>query len=92
MKLEVVRRGGIVGLPFRGTVDTGTMPADQAQAVESAVKALRFGQPPSPARHPDSFQYEIALEQDGQRRSAVLDEADMPDALRSVVDEAVTPG
>ncbi|HEY8693816.1 MAG TPA: protealysin inhibitor emfourin [Chloroflexota bacterium] len=90
MRIEVVRRGGIVGIPLRGTLDTGDLPDSKARIVENAVQSLRFDQPPSPPRHPDGFEYEFALEKDGDRRSVILDEADVPETLRPIVDEAVT--
>jgi hypothetical protein len=88
VRAEIVRRGGLAGIPLSGVVDTAQLPADIAARTEAALRALPFGRPPSPPRHPEGFQYEITLTEDGQRRSAVIDEAEVTDDLRPAIDAA----
>src|ERR1051326_5527568 len=76
MRVEVVRRGGLVGIPLRGVVDTAELPADVASRAEAALRGLPFGQPPPPPS-PDRFQYQITVLDDGDARSAVINEADV---------------
>lgn len=92
MKVEVARTGGIVGIPFRATLDTAHLLPAKARLIENAVQSLPFDQPPSNPRHPDAFQYEIVVDPDGGRQTATLDEADVPEALRLLINEAVTSG
>lgn len=92
MQVEVARRGGLAGVTVRGTADTAHLPPDAAAAAEAALQRLPFDRPPSPPRHPDSFQYEITLGNGGTRRSVVLDEAELPEAVRPVIDAAVAHG
>jgi len=92
MQVEVVRRGGIAGVTVRGTVDTAEFPPDVAAAAEAALRGLAFDRPPSPPRHPDSFQYAVSVVHGGTPRTAVLDEADVPPALLPLIDAAVARG
>lgn len=89
MKVEVVRRGGIAGIALRATVDTASLPARVSVRVEAAVRGLPFGRPPSPPRHPDSFQYAFTLVDGDAAQTAVLDEAELPTALRPLIAAAL---
>ncbi len=95
MRVEVVRRGGIAGIALRGVVDTATLPPDVTAAVEIGLQRLTSHQA-GPSRHPDSFQYEITVQDlaadDGAARRIVLDESELPEELRPLVDAAVRQG
>jgi len=90
VQVDVTRSGGLIGLPLRGTLDTATLPAERAAAVDEALRGLPYGLPPAPPQHPDSFRYEITVIDHSGRRSAVLDEAQVPDELRRILDDAIT--
>jgi len=92
MEVEVVRRGGFGGLTLRGVADTSELSPAVAGKAEAALRELPFAEPPSPPRHPDGFQFEISVRDRDVRRSVVLDEADLPDELRPVIDTAVSRG
>lgn len=92
MQVEVVRRGGFAGVSLRGSVDTSELPPRTADQAEAALQALPFGRPATVPRHPDSFQYEITLAHGDARRSAILDEAELPEDLRPVVEAAIERG
>ncbi|HEY8836270.1 MAG TPA: protealysin inhibitor emfourin [Dehalococcoidia bacterium] len=92
MQVEVVRRGGFAGIPLRGTVDTARLSPDEVSAAEAALQVLPFDRPPGTPRHPDSFQYEITVADGGRRRSAVVDEAELPAGLRPLVNAALSEG
>jgi len=87
MRVEIVRTGGLAGIALRGVVDTSELPADVASRAEAAVRALPFGQTPQ-SPHPDGFQYQITVLDDGDARSAVINEADVSGDLRPAVDAA----
>jgi hypothetical protein len=89
MYIEVVRSGGLIGVPLRGTIDTAELPAPTATQVKQELNRLAYGAPAAPPRHPDSFQYEITVVDGNRRRSALLDEAQLPEGLRPVIDAAL---
>jgi len=91
VRVEVARSGGFIGLTLRGEVDTTALPEPTATRVAEALRGLPFGRPPAPPRHPDSFRYEVTVVDDG-RRTAVLDEAQLPAELRPILDAAITAG
>ena len=92
MQIEVVRRGGFAGMTVRGIVDTADLPANTAALVEAAVEALPFGRAPAPAKHPDSFQYEINLMGGESRRSITLGESEVPGELLPMLRSAISKG
>jgi len=92
MEVEVVRRGGFGGLTLRGVASTSELSPAAAGKAEVALQELSFGRPPSPPRHPDGFQFEIIVRDRDVLRSVVLDEADLPEELRPVIEAAVSRG
>ena len=76
---------------MRGDIETSELPPQQARLAEEALGRLPVDTPPAPPRHPDGFQYEIAFSpSDGAARSMVIDEAEVSDALRPVIDSAMS--
>jgi hypothetical protein len=92
LRVEVSRSGGFAGLALRGEVDTATLPEPAATTVADVLQTLPFDQPPAPPQHPDSFRYEITVIDHSGRRTAVLDEAQVPAELRPILDAAVAAG
>jgi hypothetical protein len=93
MHVSITRRGGLAGIPVRGELETSELPAPQATLAEAALHSLPINRPPEPPRHPDGFQYEIAFSAtDGDARSAVIDEAEVSDALRPMIETAMGRG
>jgi len=75
---------------MRGESETTELPPEQARLAEEALDRLPLDAPPAPPRHPDGFQYEIAFSpHDGAQRSTVIDEAEVSDALRPVIETAM---
>ena len=71
MRVRVVRRGGLAGIPLRGEVETDELPADQAQAIVASLHALP-DKPAAAPSHPDGFQYGIEFSgAAGESRSIV---------------------
>jgi hypothetical protein len=89
MEVRVVRRGGFAGIAMTATLDTSELADDDAVGAEAALAELDGDAPAPEPPHPDAFQYEIATEQEGMARSVVLNEGDVPDALRPLLDEAM---
>jgi hypothetical protein len=93
MHIKVTRRGGIAGIPLRGEIDTAELPPDQARLAEQTLHTLTDTAAEAPPRHPDGFQYEIAFSPGhGLARSMMLDETDVPDGLRPLIDTAMGRG
>jgi hypothetical protein len=93
MRIRITRRGGLAGIPLRGEVDTSELPPEQARLAEEALHSLPDNRAAAPLPHPDGFQYEIAFSQDdGAARSMLIDEAEVPDGLRPVIQTAMGRG
>jgi emfourin len=84
MKVNVTRRGGLVGIPMRGEVDTAALGRKRARA-DAALAALPADQPVAPPSHPDGFQFELAF----NGRNVTIDETDVSEGLRPVIDGAM---
>ena len=88
MQVQVTRRGGLMGIPLSGQVDTSELPADQSRAAERALQKLPDSSAPTPS-HPDAFLYELSF---GGGRSVAIDESDLTDDLRPLIDAALDRG
>jgi hypothetical protein len=85
MQVKVTRRGGLAGIPLRGEVNTSELPSGQARAAAAALEALPANKPPTAPSHPDGFQYELAF----GGRSVTIDENEVSDSLRPVIETAL---
>ncbi len=97
MRVRVVRHGGLAGIALRGEVDTAelseTQTQVQAKAIEDLLHGLPLDKPPAAPHHPDGFQYEIAFsEAGGEIRSVLLDESEISDDLRPLIQLAMQRG
>ena len=86
MRVQVTRRGGIAGIALQATIDTAELPGDDATRAESALRDLPWDRPPPKPGLPDQFRYELAIAEQGDDRSTVLGEHDVPAALRPLLD------
>jgi hypothetical protein len=86
VRVQVTRRGGVAGIALQATIDTAELPTDDAARAESALRRLPWGRPPPKPGLPDRFQYELAIAEEGDDRSTVLAEHELPEALRPVLD------
>ena len=90
MRVEVVRRGGLAGVALRGAVETAELPPEAVAPAEAALRQLPYDGPPPTPRHPDSFTYSISVAgEGGATRTAMLDETELPEGLRPLVDAAM---
>jgi len=93
MRVRVVRRGGLAGIPLRGEVDTAEFSGDQAKTIESILHGLPFDKPPAAPRHPDGFQYALEFpDPGGHSHSILLDESEVDDDLRPLIKTALQRG
>jgi len=93
MHVRVVRRGGLAGIALRGEVDTVELTQDLARAIEDLLYGLPVDKPPAAPRHPDGFQYAIEFpDAGGVPRSVMLDESEVSDDLRPLIQKAMEHG
>lgn len=93
MRVQVTRRGGLAGIPLQGELETAELPSEQAHSAEQALRALPSASTASTPSHPDAFQYELTYSEPGRDpRSATLDEAEISDDLRPLIDAAMARG
>ena len=86
VRLQIRRLGGIAGVRLRAELDTSDLPADQAAAVEDAVRGLRGHLPSGPPR-PDAFRYEITRLDERDSPAVSIDERDIPPVLAAAIAE-----
>lgn len=89
MQISFKRSGGFTGIPMAITVDTNALPATEAAQLQRLVEAANFFQLPTKmtaAGQVDRFQYQIAIEENGQQHSVTVSESALPDPLRPLVE------
>jgi len=90
MKIRLERSGGFTGLVVRSQVDTGTLPAEQAQALEGAIQAAGFfhlpARFPAPPGGADRFQYVLEVEDADRHHRVEMAEGAVPEELRPVIE------
>ncbi len=67
MRIAVTRGGGFAGIKQQREIDTAKLSPAERREIEELVTRAR-GERPSPATHPDEFEYEITI--DGERYPA----------------------
>jgi hypothetical protein len=76
----------------RGEAETTEL-AERAKSLEDLLYGLPIDKPTAAPGHPDGFQYEITFpDAGGQSRSVVLDEAEISDELRPLIQLAMQRG
>ena len=92
MRVRVVRRGGLAGISLTGEVDTSEFSDDQARAIEERLRGLSADKAAVPS-HPDGFQYALEFPgTGGDSRSVTLDESEIGDDLRPLIQKAMERG
>lgn len=88
--MTVDRSGGFTGIKQTKSVSTDAMPDQDAEKLKSLVEAAGFFQLPSAIRSTepgaDSFQYKITVEGEHGTHTVQVGEAEVPPALRPVLD------
>jgi hypothetical protein len=90
MHIEMERTGGFAGLSLITTVDTETLPEDEAVVLHDAVAAASFYELPaqiaSTAPGADRFHYRLTVEDRGRRHTVRAGESALPATLRPLID------
>ncbi|MGQ9468240.1 MAG: protealysin inhibitor emfourin [Nitrososphaerales archaeon] len=90
MKIYFERSGGLAGMRIVATLDTDSLPSDEAHQIQAMVTGAKFFDLPSklpqPKKGADYFQYKITVEKEGRKHTVETSDATMQPALRPLVD------
>ena len=88
-RIEIVRHGGVAGIPRRGAVELAGAPDDERAAALAALGEQRraAGAPPGPER--DAFTYTVAITAGGRREELTVAEHAVPEAARAFLDRVL---
>ncbi|MEE8526486.1 MAG: protealysin inhibitor emfourin [Thermoanaerobaculia bacterium] len=92
MKILLKTSGGFANLRIEGELDTGRLPPELAERIESglASDALRKAATLASPELADGTVYELTIlpeTEDGERRHFVIDDAAVADEILDVIDE-----
>src|SRR5512139_2550561 len=91
MRIEYERTGGFAGIRLAATIDTATLPADQARALQSMIEAAHFfdiaAGIPLPVRGADQFNYHVTIEDGGRRHTVDVGEAAASPELQALLQQ-----
>lgn len=94
MKIEFTRSGGFAGTRLTATLDTETLPPDDAARLSRLVQESGLFDLPAALRSDapggDRFQYRIKIKEGARSKEIAADEAAVPDRLRPLLDELTT--
>jgi hypothetical protein len=91
MRIDYERTGGFAGMRLAATIDTATLPADQAGALQGAIEAAHFfdlpARIPSPPQVADQFNYHVTIQDGGKRHTVDVGEAAASPALLELLQQ-----
>ncbi len=89
MRIYFERTGGVAGMRLTATVNTDTLPPEEARDLRKMVDDARFFELPAkiatPARGADQFHYRLTVEVDARRHTVEMGEAAAPVTLRPLL-------
>lgn len=89
MHVEFERSGGFAGLRLRATVDTESLPAEEARELEEMVEAADlFNLPPAiatPTPGADRFNYKLTVTDEGRQHAVEVSEPSVPTKLQPLL-------
>jgi hypothetical protein len=90
MRITFSRSGGVAGVRLRTTVSEDDLSAPHAAKLRRLVKAAECFRLPqqlaADPKQPDRFQYELTLEDGGQRHAIIIDEEAATPALLKLLE------
>ncbi len=89
LRISIERSGGFAGITVRTTIDEKDLAPDEALKLRRLVERADFLNlskkiTPRSAR-PDRFQYELSLEESGEKHTVTAGEETMPESLKPLV-------
>ncbi|MEH1944371.1 MAG: protealysin inhibitor emfourin [Nostoc sp.] len=90
MRISFERTGGFAGITKKTTVDTDTLPPNEANTLPQLVEAADLFRLPehitSPNSQSDRFQYKLTVEDNGKQHTVTVGEAALPGTLRPLIE------
>ena len=94
MRIQFERTGGFMGLSLGTTVDTESLPVDDAQVLHDAVQSSDFFHLPATvvgtASGADRFHYQLTVEDEAQRHTVEMGESAVPETLEPLIKKLMT--
>ena len=91
MQINFERTGGFAGMRLSAAIDTATLPADQASALQGAIDAAHFfdlpAQIPGPPNAADQFHYHVTIEAGSKKHTVDVDEGAASPALQALLQQ-----
>ena len=90
MKVSFEQSGGLAGMMVSTTVDSGSLPKEEASLLQNLVKDANFFTLPSKSEPPrqgaaDYFEYTISVENDGLKHTVETTDLTMPESLKPLI-------
>lgn len=89
MRILFERSGGFAGMRLTASMDTGSLPDEEAQELEDLVNAAGFFDLPAQiagqSSGADQFRYKLTVEDGGRRHTVEVGETAVPDPLRPLL-------
>jgi len=89
MLIHLERSGGFAGMKTDVTLDTESLPAEDARKIKEMLDSSDFfNMPPKlapPKRGADFFNYKITAKLEGKEHTVELSDPQVPDGLRSLL-------
>jgi hypothetical protein len=90
MRISLERTGGFAGMTKSTTVDTDTLPENEASQLPQLLEeADLYNLPPqisSRSLQSDRFQYKLTVEDHGQKHTVTVSEAALPGQLKPLIE------
>ncbi|MEH2288658.1 protealysin inhibitor emfourin [Nostoc sp.] len=90
MRISFERTGGFAGITKKTTVDTDTLPPNEASTLPRLVEAADLFRLPelitSPTPQSDRFQYKLTVEDNGKQHTVTVSESALPGTLRPLIE------
>jgi hypothetical protein len=90
MRISFERTGGFAGISKKTTVDTDTLPGNEAATLPRLVEVADFFRLPEQiiSSNPgsDRFQYKLTVEDNGKQHTVTVSEAALPGTLRPLIE------
>ncbi len=93
VKVQFARTGGFAGMRLMASVDTETLPPEEADRLRRLIARAAFFEQLTSLRSatpaPDRFQYRVTVEEGDRRKTVELDESSIPKSVRPLLDYLV---
>jgi len=91
MRIHFERTGGFTGMRVKTTVETGSLPGEQAEKLRHLIAAADFFELPaqlvSPERGADQFHYKVTVEEEDRHHTVESGDQSAPEELQSLLRE-----